>query len=97
MPETSPASAAPLPTAPLPTDQLPAADDVSDEVVRDLPPADEPTATITPYRDGPLVVRGDFRLVDTEGNEIDPGRKTVALCRCGKSSIKPFCDGTHKR
>ena len=51
-------------------------DDVTDEAVRDLPPAGEPTATITPYRDGPLIVRGDFRLVDTEGNEIDPGRRT---------------------
>jgi len=80
---------------------VPAADDVTDDVtdarVRDLPPAAEPTATITPYRDGPLIVRGDFALVDTDGNEIDPGRKTVALCRCGKSGIKPFCDGTHKR
>jgi CDGSH-type Zn-finger protein len=53
-------------------------------------------ATITPYRDGPLIVRGDFRLLDTDGREIDPGRRTVALCRCGKSGIKPFCDGTHK-
>ncbi|HYO36756.1 MAG TPA: CDGSH iron-sulfur domain-containing protein [Geodermatophilus sp.] len=61
--------------------------------------ADQPDAraTITPYRDGPLIVRGDFRLVDTDGAEIDPGRRTVALCRCGKSGIKPFCDGTHKR
>jgi CDGSH-type Zn-finger protein len=54
-------------------------------------------ATITPYRDGPLIVRGDFRLVDQDGNEIDPGRQTIALCRCGKSGIKPFCDGAHKR
>ena len=54
-------------------------------------------ATITPYRDGPLIVRGNFRLVDQNGAEIDPGRQTVALCRCGKSGIKPFCDGTHKR
>ena len=54
-------------------------------------------ATITPYRDGPLIVRGDFRLVDADGAEIDPGRSTIALCRCGKSGIKPFCDGTHKR
>ena len=54
-------------------------------------------ATITPYRDGPLIVRGDFRLVDQDGAEIDPGRDTVALCRCGKSGIKPFCDGSHKR
>ncbi len=54
-------------------------------------------ATITPYRDGPLIVRGDFRLVDQDGAEIDPGRETIALCRCGKSGIKPFCDGSHKR
>ena len=54
-------------------------------------------ATITPYRDGPLIVRGDFRLLDQDGAEIDPGRKTIALCRCGKSAIKPFCDGSHKR
>ena len=54
-------------------------------------------ATITPYRDGPLIVRGDFRLLDQDGAEIDPGRATVALCRCGKSAIKPFCDGSHKR
>ena len=63
----------------------------------DAPPAAERGATITPYRDGPLIVRGDFRLVDSDGVEIDPGRDTVALCRCGKSGIKPFCDGTHKR
>jgi CDGSH-type Zn-finger protein len=54
-------------------------------------------ATITPYRDGPLIVRGDFRMLDQDGGEIDPGRETIALCRCGKSGIKPFCDGSHKR
>ncbi|MBN1092309.1 CDGSH iron-sulfur domain-containing protein [Blastococcus sp. TML/M2B] len=69
----------------------------------DLPDDVEPGAddaegaTITPYRDGPLIVRGDFRLLDQDGGEIDPGRRTIALCRCGKSGIKPFCDGTHKR
>ena len=55
-----------------------------------------PQTTITPYRDGPLLVRGPFRLQDQEGNEIAPGRDVVALCRCGKSRIRPFCDGTHK-
>jgi len=53
-------------------------------------------ATITPYRDGPLLVRGPFRIVDQDGQEIDVGRRTMALCRCGKSRIRPFCDGTHK-
>ena len=52
--------------------------------------------TITPYRDGPLLVRGPFRLLDQQGREIDAGRETVALCRCGKSRLRPFCDGTHK-
>ena len=65
----------------------------------DADPASEHVAgaTITPYRDGPLIVRGDFRLTDQDGAEIEPGRDTIALCRCGKSGIKPFCDGTHKR
>jgi CDGSH-type Zn-finger protein len=52
--------------------------------------------TITPYRDGPLLVRGPFRILDQDGNPIDAGRETVALCRCGKSRLRPFCDGTHK-
>lgn len=51
---------------------------------------------ITPYRDGPLLVRGPFRLVDQDGRDIDIDRRTVALCRCGRSRRKPFCDGTHK-
>jgi CDGSH-type Zn-finger protein len=51
---------------------------------------------ITPYRDGPLLVRGEFRIEDQDGNELDAGREVVALCRCGKSRIRPFCDGTHK-
>ena len=54
-------------------------------------------ATITPYRDGPLLVRGPVHLLDQDGNEIDPGREgTIALCRCGKSRLRPFCDGSHK-
>jgi CDGSH-type Zn-finger protein len=52
--------------------------------------------TITPYRDGPYIVRGAFRVLDQEGNEISPGRRTIALCRCGKSRMRPFCDGTHR-
>ena len=50
---------------------------------------------ITPYKDGPLLVRGPFKLLDQGGNEIDLHRRTIALCRCGHSKIRPFCDGTH--
>ena len=56
----------------------------------------EDEVVITPYRDGPLLVRGPFRLQDQDGNPIELGRETVALCRCGKSRIRPFCDGSHK-
>jgi CDGSH-type Zn-finger protein len=52
--------------------------------------------TITPYRDGPLLIRGPFTLRDQDGNDLDVGREVVALCRCGKSRMKPYCDGTHK-
>lgn len=55
-----------------------------------------PVGRITPYRDGPYILRGDFVLTDQDGNEIATGRRTVALCRCGRSKIRPFCDGTHK-
>jgi CDGSH-type Zn-finger protein len=51
---------------------------------------------ITPYRDGPLLVRGPVRLADQDGNEIAVDRPTIALCRCGRSRLRPFCDGTHK-
>ncbi|MGI9063377.1 MAG: CDGSH iron-sulfur domain-containing protein [Pseudonocardiaceae bacterium] len=51
---------------------------------------------ITPYTDGPLIVRGEFRLQDDRGGVIDAGRRTVALCRCGRSASKPFCDSSHK-
>jgi CDGSH-type Zn-finger protein len=53
-------------------------------------------ARITPYRDGPILVRGPFTLTDQDGNEIETHQKTIALCRCGRSARKPFCDGTHK-
>jgi CDGSH-type Zn-finger protein len=48
---------------------------------------------------GPYKVTGPVRLIDADGNEYDLGEEGVpiALCRCGGSSTKPFCDGTHKR
>lgn len=52
--------------------------------------------TITAYPDGPLLVRGDAEIRTSDGRAITRTRRTVALCRCGLSSIAPFCDGTHK-
>ena len=53
-------------------------------------------ARITPYPDGPYLVRCTFELTDADGEVIETRRKTIALCRCGASRRKPFCDGTHK-
>jgi CDGSH-type Zn-finger protein len=58
--------------------------------------SDAEAARITPYRNGPYLIRGPFTLADQDGNEIEVGRRIVALCRCGKSRKRPFCDGTHK-
>jgi CDGSH-type Zn-finger protein len=52
--------------------------------------------TVTPYRDGPYVIRGPFRMFDQAGNEIPVHRTAIALCRCGRSRMRPFCDGTHR-
>lgn len=51
---------------------------------------------ITACPDGPLLVRGDVGLQSADGHPIERHRRTIALCRCGLSSIKPFCDGAHK-
>jgi|SRR5580704_14233094 CDGSH-type Zn-finger protein len=54
-------------------------------------------AVITPYPDGPLILRGRFVITGPDGEPAPAGRRTVALCRCGKSASKPFCDGSHAR
>lgn len=60
-------------------------------------PVPEDVARITVRLNGSLRVEGPFKLIDANGNEWDLGGKTsISLCRCGHSSSKPFCDGTHK-
>jgi CDGSH-type Zn-finger protein len=53
------------------------------------------SVTITIKENGPLLVDGDFTLVDSKGNQVPVMKR--ALCRCGGSTIKPFCDGTHSK
>jgi CDGSH-type Zn-finger protein len=56
-----------------------------------------PSSKIKVRNDGPLVVEGDFELVDMEGKPYGlGGRSAIVLCRCGHSANKPFCDGAHK-
>ena len=52
---------------------------------------------ITAIDNGPYLVRGPVLLLDAEGNDFQTERATVALCRCGGSMTKPFCDGTHAK
>lgn len=54
--------------------------------------------TIKVRQNGSLLVEGDeVRLIDWNGNEYPIARRPFALCRCGHSMNKPFCDGSHKR
>lgn len=53
---------------------------------------------ITCRPNGPYVVEGDVELADPTGARVDTaGRPRVALCRCGSSATKPFCDGAHAK
>lgn len=52
--------------------------------------------TITVRDNGPYKLDGEFILVDAAGNEV-PFQEPLALCRCGQSGNKPFCDASHKR
>ena len=53
--------------------------------------------TIKTRENGPLLVTGAVTLTDHLGNKYDTtGKENIALCRCGASSKRPFCDGTHK-
>jgi len=58
--------------------------------------ADE--VTITPRPNGPYLVTGPVKIVDADGNEyLTQQGSAIALCRCGGSTTKPFCDGTHSK
>jgi CDGSH-type Zn-finger protein len=54
--------------------------------------------TIQVRANGPYKVTGPVTVVDAEGREFElPPGSAIALCRCGHSSNKPFCDSTHKQ
>ena len=53
---------------------------------------------ITTAPNGPYLVEGPVQIVDPTGNVVETNnRPRIALCRCGGSAKKPFCDGTHGR
>ena len=52
---------------------------------------------ITVRPNGPYTIEGPVVVLDGEGKEYRSDRPRVALCRCGASTSKPFCDGTHSK
>ncbi len=46
--------------------------------------------------DGPLLISGPVTLIDHLGNKYELNSPNIALCRCGQTQRRPFCDGTHK-
>ncbi len=48
-------------------------------------------------KNGPFLVTGELEIEDRDGNIITCEGKTNALCRCGASAVKPFCDGSHTK
>lgn len=57
----------------------------------------EPPVEIKVRDNGPYKVTGPVRVVDAEGNAFElPEGRAVALCRCGRSRTKPFCDASHR-
>ena len=53
-------------------------------------------ATVTVANNGPVRISGEFVIKDAQGREFNvSGRESVSFCRCGQSSNKPFCDGSH--
>ena len=53
------------------------------------------TVEVRINKNGPILVKGNFSFKDSSG-KITTGEQELYLCRCGGSSNKPFCDGTHK-
>jgi CDGSH iron-sulfur domain-containing protein 3 len=57
----------------------------------------DPTVEIKVRDDGPYKVTGPVRIVDADGGVFEvEGDRPIALCRCGHSRTKPFCDASHR-
>jgi CDGSH-type Zn-finger protein/uncharacterized Fe-S cluster protein YjdI len=50
---------------------------------------------ISIIKNGPYLIKGSFKIIDVDGNEIVSDENSTALCRCGQTKNRPFCDGLH--
>ncbi len=55
------------------------------------------SSVIEPKENGPYLVKNLLSLKNSKGTDLLPQKEVIALCRCGKSNNKPFCDGTHNK
>lgn len=61
-------------------------------------PSQAPRVKITVRENASYLVEGPVQIVDASGAEYDlTGKTRISLCRCGGSTNKPFCDGTHSK
>jgi uncharacterized Fe-S cluster protein YjdI len=66
------------------------------ETLQSPQPSTSPVTEIRVMPDGPLVVKGEFITIGTNGKEMKKMRIT-SFCRCGQSNNMPYCDGTHRK
>jgi uncharacterized Fe-S cluster protein YjdI/CDGSH-type Zn-finger protein len=67
----------------------------NDDVAQKENKKEEKTVTeISIIKNGPFIIKGEFRIKDIDGNEI-ASASTASLCRCGHTKCRPFCDGSH--
>jgi uncharacterized Fe-S cluster protein YjdI len=71
-------------------------DEVTPENIQDYFRGDGGRAKISIMKDGPILVEGEFKIINDEGNELKSMIMT-SFCRCGTSRSQPFCDGSHRK
>ncbi|MFW5877591.1 MAG: CDGSH iron-sulfur domain-containing protein [bacterium] len=72
-----------------------AEEEVNPETLHEDNGKKEAEASLTIMPNGPVLIEGDFKVIDSDGKEV----KTMVMtsfCRCGHSKNQPFCDGTHR-
>lgn len=55
------------------------------------------TTNLSLMDNGPILIEGHFKIMMADGKEVMVEGSKAALCRCGASANKPFCDGSHKK
>ena len=53
--------------------------------------------SINAVKNGPLVVKGQIEITNSDGQKVQTEGPSAALCRCGHSAAKPMCDGSHRK